>query len=308
MRIVLTGATGLIGSRFEELMFENHEIVPLSSSGGVNITDKDSVEEFFSGKDFDVLIHLAGKTDVDGCEFDKGEDLQMLGVSEEEVENINISTLDKAKFINKTTAVAVNSIGTANLYEVAKARGKKFVYISSDFVFSGDEEFYTEQSHPKPVNWYGTSKYLGEKLIDVDSDLIVRLSFPYGYRSPVKKDLVWRLTDLMQEREEVSLISDQVITPTFIDDIVKGLETLLLSQQTGIYHLTGSSYISPFEIGQKIKEVFHINCRIVESSLESVYEGKARRPFQSRMKNDKLYALGFKPKAFDEGLALISTA
>ena len=305
MRIILTGASGLIGSRFEELMFEKHEIIPLSSTNGIDITDKDSIENFLRDKEADVVIHLAAKTDVDGCETDKAEDLNALGISEGQAMQVKMDDIDASPWQGKSTAFAINSVGTKNLYNVAQLRGWKFVYISTDFVFSGNEDNYTEESEASPVDWYGMTKWLGEQVVNTGKDLNVRLSFPYGYQSPVKKDVVWKLHDFLGQKDEVSLISDQIITPTFIDDIVYGLEFLLQQKVFGIIHLTGSSSLSPFDIGTKIKETFGFSTTINESRLADVYAGKAARPFQSIMKNDKLRTLGFVPKTFDEGLALI---
>ncbi len=307
MKIILTGASGMIGSRFEELMFENHEIIPLSSEDGVDITDKESIAAFLEDKDADIMIHLAAKTDVDGCETDKSTDLGILNIEEKDIESLDIKSLKSDEWKGKKTAFAINAIGTKNLYEVAKEKGMKFVYISTDFIFSGNEDEYSEESAPNPVDWYGSTKYFGEKIVDISKDLIVRLSFPYGYLSPVKKDVVWKLYDFIKEREEVSLISDQTITPTFIDDIVEGLVFLLQKDAVGTLHLTGSSYLSPKEIGEKIKDAFGFNTIINESHLADVYNGKAERPFKSIMRNDRIKNLGFKPKTFDEGLELIGT-
>lgn len=305
MKILLTGATGLIGSRFEELLFEKHQIIPLSSSNGVDITDKDSITQFLADKSFDVVVHMAGKTNVDSCELDKPSDLQTLGVAESELMDLEMSTVDASIWKHSKSAVAINSIGTKNLYDVARSKGAKFIYISTDFVFSGNDGPYEEGSKPDPVDWYGMSKYLGEKVLDKTEDLVVRISFPYGYESPVKKDLVCRLYSLLSEKSEVSLVSDQIITPTFIDDVVMGLDFLINSQTTGVIHLTGGSSLSPEEIGLKIKEAFGLTTSIGKSSLKDVYAQKAPRPFQSVMKNDTLTSLGFKPKTFDEGLELI---
>lgn len=308
MKILLTGSTGLIGSRFEALMYEAHDIIPLVSSQGIDITDKDSVAGFLKDKDFDVVIHLAGKTDVDGCEMDKEEDLKTLNYREEEILDFDARDVNTVDWKGKKTAIAINTIGTKNLYDIAREYNKKFVYISSDFIFSGNEEFSSEETKPSPVNWYGTSKYLGEKIIDTSGDLIVRLSFPYGYANPVKKDLVWKLLDVLSLRDQVSLVADQIITPTFIDDIVHGLIFLLEKKSAGTFHLTGSSSLSPLQIGQKIKETFSLTTEIAESKLADVYAGKAPRPFHSIMKNDKLLHLGYQTKTFEEGLALLNSA
>lgn len=310
MKIILTGATGLIGSRFEELMFENHEIIPLSSKE-VMIQNADSVWSFFEGKDADIVVHLAAKTDVDGCEMDKlsdenriireiGSQARVWDMDWDDSHWYASSEPDAAN-----SAFAINFLGTRNLYKEAQARGMKFVYISTDFVFKGDGK-YDEESAPAPLNWYGMTKWYGEKLIDISKDLIVRLSFPYGYPSPVKPDFIQKLIGFLRDRDEVFLIEDQTITPTFIDDIVNGLDFLLQNNATGIYNLTGSSYEDPYHIGHMIDEKFKFNTKINPTTREQIYKGKAERPFQSIMENEKIVRLGFRPKTFDEGLALIA--
>ncbi len=305
MKIILTGATGLIGSRFEELLFEKHEIIPLSSSKGVDITDRESLDHFLKDKSYDAIVHLAAKTDVDGSELDREHDLTLLGIGEDELIDLDINSIDVEKWKGSKTAVGINAIGTKNLKNLAYEAGAKFIYISTDFVFSGKENENTEESKPSPVDWYGMSKYLGERTIDQSTDLITRISFPYGHLSPVKKDFVWRLHDLISSRDEVSLISDQIITPTFIDDVVMGIDFLLESDQKGVIHLAGSSYHTPKEIAEMIKQQFGLSTTIGESKLADVYAGKAPRPFHSIMKNDKLKTLGFIPKTFSQGLELI---
>ena len=302
MKIILTGSTGLIGSRFEELMLENHEIIPMPTQ--VDITDPVAVSNFFNEQGADVLIHFAGKTDVDLCEDDKNYDLGVLNIGEKDIVNFDVSKISVNDWVGGKSAFAVNVVGTVNLYNNAKEKGIKFVYISSDFVFSGYGE-YDENSIPSPINWYGMTKYLGEKVIDLEIDLVVRLSFPYGYKSSVKKDFVWKIHDLLQSRDEVSLVSDQIITPTFIDDIVMGLDFILSKNVTGKFHLSGGDSFSPKEMGNIIKDTFGLDCKINEITLEKLYEGKAPRPFKSILNNARLVELGFHPKSFDEGLDLV---
>ncbi len=302
MKIILTGASGLIGSRFKDLLQEKHEIIPLSSA---DITIVDTVSHFFSDKNADVVVHLAAKTDVDGCELDRKKDEEIIQKNigqQTEVEKMNWGFSD---LLGNKSAFAVNFYGTKLVYDAAKERGMRFIYISTDFVFEGKDK-YDEASKPNPINWYGMTKYYGERLIDNLDDLTVRLSFPYGYKNIVRKDFVWKLIDLLGKQEEVSLIEDETITPTLIDDIVYGLEFLLLKEATGIYNLTGSSFEDPYEIGKKIKNKFSLQTKINPTTRDKIYAGKAPRPFQSIMKNAKIKNLGFEPKTFDEGLDLIS--
>jgi dTDP-4-dehydrorhamnose reductase len=303
MKIILTGATGLIGSRFTELMKDKHTIIPLSSKD-VTITVTDSVDLFFEEKQADVVVHLAAKTDVDGCEKDKEEDQKLINKTiglQAEVEKMN---WDISDMFGNNSAFAINFYGTKNVYNAAKERGMKFVYISTDFVFPGEDK-YNENSEADPLNWYGMTKYYGERLIDTSDDLIVRLSFPYGYPNDIKPDFVQKIIGLLRDGGEVPLIEDETITPTFIDDIVYGLEFLLQKQANGIYHLTGASYEDPYEIGKKIMKQFSFSTLIKPITREEVYKGRAARPFQSIMENAKIVGLGFEPKSFDEGLALI---
>lgn len=302
MKTILTGASGLIGSRFEELMFEKHEIIPLKA----DITAKESIHTSLLGINADVMIHFAAKTDVDACEADKEED--QLCIKHEFGEQFAFEKMDwdDSKWIKKNSAFSVNFIGTRNLYEIAKEKGMKFVYISTDFVFNGTDK-YDEESKPEPINWYGMTKWYGERLINIENDLVVRLSFPYGYQSPVKPDFVQKLIGLLREKDEVGLIEDQTITPTFIDDIVNGLDFLLQKDAGGIYHLSGSSYENPYGMGKKICSALGLKTKINATTRDKIYVGKAPRPFKSVLINDKLTSLGFKTKTFDEGLSLITS-
>lgn len=306
MKIVLTGATGLIGSRFEELMSENYEIIPLSTSQGVDLTNKESIKQFLNNQYFDLVLHLAAKTNVDGCEEDKYKDMNGLKVSNQDLLDLDIYSVNSDKFISTNSAFAVNAIGTRNIYEYAKEKKSRFVYISTDFVFKGEGE-YDEGSSPDPINWYGMTKWYGEKVIKGTEDLIVRISFPYGYPSPVKKDFLQRLIDLLKQKDKVLLIEDQIITPTFIDDIIFGLDLLISKNASGIYHIAGSSSESPLDIGVMIKEAFKLSTAIESTSRNKVYAGKAARPFKSIMLNDKIRGLGFTPKSFIEGFTLVKS-
>ncbi len=304
MKIILTGASGLIGSRFHKLTQDRHEIIPLTSKD-VTITVIDSVDLFFSNQEADVVIHMAAKTDVDKCEKDKKKDQEIIKKNiggQFEVEKMRWSIGD---LFGRESAFAVNFYGTKNIYDAAKEKRMKFVYISTDFVFGGKDK-YDENSKPSPLNWYGMTKYFGERIIDTSEDLIVRISFPYGYKNPLKKDFFWTLFELLNNKKEVDLIEDETFTPTFIDDIVFGIEFLLSKNASGVFHLTGSSFEDPYKIGMRIKDKFRLTTKINPTTRDKIYKQRATRPFQSIMKNDKIKHLGFEPKAFSEGFDLIT--
>lgn len=309
MKIAVTGTTGLIGTRFVELLNDTFEITQLTISNGVDITDKDSFAEKLKTDLPDFIVHLAAKTDVDGCETDKAEDMHKLKNEESLVGDIlDFSRLNSNNWNGQSSAFAINVFGTKNIAEIAAEMNIPLLYVSTDFVFFGDQEYYDEESSPKPVNWYGMTKYWGEEIVRSKNskNIIVRLSFPYGYKSQVKKDFVWMLVGLLEKGEKLSLVNDQIVTPTFIDDAVLGIKFLIEKKESGIFHVTGDSFESPYDAGVLVAKSFGYDSNNFNKiSNEEYYKGRARRPFHVRMKNDKLAKLGFNTKTFQEGLRLI---
>ncbi|MBI4999596.1 NAD(P)-dependent oxidoreductase, partial [Candidatus Gottesmanbacteria bacterium] len=227
-----------------------------------------------------VILHLAAKTDVDGCEKDK-----LLGKNGD--------------------AWRINVEGTKNIVEGAKKSGKNIIYISTDFVFDGTKEFYNENDEPNPINWYGATKYEGEKVVK-DSGipyLICRLAFPYRANFEKKKDFVRGILARLKNGEKIAMVTDEIITPTFIDDIAYALDVLIKNDARGTYHLVGSSSHTPFEIAHLIAKIFGLDESLISSTTKETYfANRAPRPFSLVLKNDKLKKLGIKMSTFEEGL------
>ncbi len=307
MKIALTGSTGLVGSRFFDLLKSKYEIIPVSSSFNVDITEKNRLWDFLESKSPSAIVHLAAKTSVDACEDDRKEDIKKL--SKDKVydgSSINLENLDPEVWKKSTTAFGVNVVGTKNLADFAAKKDIKMFYVSTDFVFDGEQdEQYDEESLPCPVSWYGQTKFWGEKTINHNS-LITRISYPFGFRSKIKRDLIWTLVELLKTRETVSFVSDQIITPTFIDDVVHGLNFLMEKNATGLINLVGNNSLSPYEIGIALCREFNLRESKIElTTREKLYKGRAHRPFKVRLKNDKLRNLGFEMTDFFVSLSKI---
>lgn len=308
LKLAVSGVTGLVGSRFKTLLKDRFEIIPLSRTTGVNLLDKESVMDVLTKEKPDIILHLAAKTNVDECEDDKVEDLARIKNLNLVSENsIKFENLNYSDFKDSQSAFAVNTVGTNNLSEVAKSINAKFIYMSTDFVFSGKEEFYTEESIPSPLNWYGQTKFWGEEACRKIYDyLIVRPSYPYGYKTLVKNDFVWSIINLLKTKDEIFLICDYVITPSFIDDIIFGLEHLINIGAVGVYNLCGSDSKTSYEIGRIIAEDMGLDVsKIKKINGDDFYKNRARRPFKTIMKNAKLQNTGFKPKTFSEAFPLL---
>lgn len=268
-KIAVTGANGLVGSRFMELVKWGLEIIPISHSD-MDITNKDNVHSFLKDFDFDIFLHMAAYTNVDGAEKE----------------------FDVANTINET--------GTRNVFEVVKEKGKNFMLLSTDFVFEGQDVTYNEESATKAISAYGQSKLNSEHVVGKDG-MIVRIAYPYRAMFEKKKDFFRTLKGLMEQEKTLTMIQDSLITPTFIDDIAFGLRNLIEDFKPEIYHLVGSDSLSPYEAGKLIAKSFGLDENLVQpTDYKTFFAGKAQRPQYSRIVGTKDFGYTF--KTFEEGL------
>lgn len=287
-KILGTGLTGLVGSRIVELLSDQYEFENLSYENGIDITNKDQVEKIVVDSPAGVVLHLAAKTDVDGCEKDKP-----LGINGD--------------------AWKINVEGTRNLVEACEKSGKKIIYISTDFVFDGKNPpvgGYSEEDLPKPINWYAKTKHEAEKLVQSSSmpSLICRIAFPYRANFVGKKDFVAAIRAKLENKEKIAVVEDELVTPTFIDDLASAIEMLIKNNCTGVYHLVGSSFHTPVKAAEMVADTFALDKNLIEKiTRKEYYEGRAPRAFSLKLKNDKLTKLGLKMLTFEEGLEKIKS-
>ncbi|HSW96203.1 MAG TPA: SDR family oxidoreductase [Candidatus Saccharimonadales bacterium] len=281
-KLLITGGNGLVGSRIIELLSPSYNFDIVTRTAGTDITDKDAVQSKIINSEATTIIHLAAKTDVDGCEKEKE-----LG-KESEAWKINVE-------------------GTRNVVDAAIAAKKKIIYISTDFVFDGQDtpqNGYTEEDKPNPMNWYAQTKYEGEKLVQeaVIPWIITRIAYPYR-ASFEKKDFVRVFKSLLEQGKELSLITDHFVNATFIDDIAFALDSLISQNQSGIYHVTGNQTLSPYEEGVLVAKIFELDQSLIrKTSRAEFFKDRAIRPFNLKMNNAKIDKLEIKMKSFEEGL------
>lgn len=282
MNIVGTGLSGLVGSRIVELLKDRYTFEDVSYDTGVDITDRASLTKAIQASSANIVFHLAAKANVDACEEDKS----------------------KGKMGD---AWKINVEGTRNVVDACNATGKKIIYISTDFVFDGEKESengYVEDDAPHPINWYSVTKYEGEKIVQQAKTpwIIARLAYPYRYSFP-RNDFVRALLAKLQAGEEVAAINDHIMTPTFIDDFAHALAALLDKEQTGIFHVVGSEFITPYNAAVSIAKEFNLDQTLIQKTTRNEYfKRRAQRPFRLAISNDKIKQLGVNMKGFIEGI------
>lgn len=277
-----TGLSGLVGTRIQQLLSNTYDFEDLSFDTGVDITDYGAVEKKILASSSNWVLHLAAKADVDGCEADKPSG-------------------------TAGAAWKINVGGTENIVKAAKKSGKKVLYISTDFVFDGTQPFYSETDTPHPLNWYGQTKCEGEERVLVDNiNIVVRIAYPYQAVNLVKKDFLHQIAQRLQKGDQIAALSDHWYTPTFVDDIALALQRLIEKNASGIYHVVGSSHLTPYQAAQEVARTFgYKEGLVVATTINEYYKNRASRPYKLQLKNDKIASLGIVMSSFSQGLARI---
>ena len=222
MRIVITGAEGQLGKSLQDVLI-GHEILPVDLPEH-DITRLDIITTIAAFQP-DVVIHAGALTDVDACELDPD------------------------------SAYRVNALGTRNVAVACQRCDAPMVYISTDYVFDGAKgEPYLEFEEPSPINVYGRSKLAGERLVrDLLSRFyIVRTAWLYAQGG---NNFVAKILSLARERDELSVVTTEVGSPTYAPDLAEAIVRLIEYPLYGIYHLVNEGSCSRYEFASKILEL-----------------------------------------------------
>jgi len=277
--ILGTGLSGLVGTRIVELN-PNINFTDLSLDTGFDILKPEILEPAFASFTGNIVLHLAAFTDTNAAWDQKGD--------------------------KNGLCYQLNVIGTQNIVNLCQKYGKYLIHISTDYVFDGSKVgVYTEADIPNPLDWYAETKYLAEKLIP-NNFTIIRIASPYRAKFDTKIDLVRKIINKLKNNETCKLFTDQITTPTFIDDIAIGMAKVFDNPKSGIYHLVGSSSQSVFEMGKLIAQTFNFDQSLVEpSSLADYLKTENARPYAPNLalSNQKFIRdFNFTPMTLSAGL------
>lgn len=307
LKILATGLSGMVGSTINDVLKDNVVFDDLT----VDITDAKEVTEYITNSDSPYVLHLAAKANPDDCEKDKEEISRIPFENRNGKDLVNVEKIEVDTWKGSPSAFAVNVVGTINIVKACQKTGKKLVYISTDYVFSGrTKDVYTESSIPEPVNYYGMTKYWGEIAVQhiLPESIIMRIAVPYGALTTTRPDVVARIRQLLQSNEKVQAVEDQVTTPTLIENIAQSLMFLLTKDVHGIFHVVGSQTLSPLELALAIADIFNYDKHLIMSMpFSTYYINRAPRPQYLTISNKKLKNLGYTPLSFKEGLIKLKT-
>ena len=260
--ILVTGAAGQLGTDVvSELKRRGTEHIGIDVAE-LDITDSAAVVQLLTNYKPSCIIHCAAYTAVDKAE-------------------------DEPDICNK-----INITGTENIILACVDVGAKMMYISTDYVFDGSGDTPFETDAPKnALSVYGRSKSIGEDLTiqNLDRYYIVRISGVFGkYGNNIAKTF----QRLSIEREELSVVNDQIGSPTYTADLAVLLCDIILSDKYGIYHATNEGHCSWAQFAEEVVRITGNKCKINPIPSEQ-YPTKARRPKNWRLSKQSLDDSGF---------------
>lgn len=263
MKVLVTGYKGQLGFDVVKCL-ESRSIECIGTDRSeFDITNGIQTERFIKGYAPDIVVHCSAYTAVDRAE--------------DETE----------------ACYAVNVEGTRNIAKVCRDINAKMVYISTDYVFPGmGEKFYETDDRKAPLSQYGKTKLQGEEAVQslLHKYFIVRISWVFGKNG---NNFVKTMLRLGKEKEKVSVVSDQIGSPTYTKDLAELICDMIATDKYGIYHVTNEGTCSFAEFAEEIfKEA---GCTTAVQHIKtSEYPAKAERPLNSRLSKASLDYNGFK--------------
>ena len=284
MKVLVTGVGGQLGyDVVNELSKRGYETIGSDIKGyndltnkpncryvQLDITDREQVREIILSYEPDAIIHCAAWTNVDEAELSD----------------------------NKEIVRKINVDGTKNLVWGCEGTDRKFIYISTDYVFDGQgtQPWKPDDKNYNPQNFYGFTKLDGEKEVfsHLNRYFIVRIAWVFGLNG---KNFIKTMLSLADRGyKELKVVNDQIGTPTYTYDLARLLVDMIETDKFGYYHATNEGgYISWADFAEEIFKQANIDVKVNRVTTAEYGISIAKRPFNSRLDKSKLVEKGFKP-------------
>jgi dTDP-4-dehydrorhamnose reductase len=287
-RILITGSNGMLGQRAVQFYSSNKNIELLATSVeeksvvdsveyiSSDIKNRDSIKKVIHDYCPDFIVHTAAFTNVD--------------LSEKLRED----------------AWKINVKGVEYITEAARAIDAHIIHISTDYIFDGKNGPYDESAIPDPVGYYGRTKLASENTLKISGTFftILRTNVLYGIALNSRPDFVRWVINSLSKNENIRIVKDQINNPTFIDDLVQGINKIIEFRKTGVYNIGGKEFLSRYDFTNRIAEYFNLSKKLISPITTDELKQPARRPLKSGLLILKAETeLGYKPHTITESLA-----
>lgn len=292
--VLITGANGLLGQKLVELLVQESTVDLIATAKGENrlpnvhgyryvsldITNADEINTVFDTYQPQVVIHTAAMTNVDTCETDQ------------------------------TGCELLNVTAVTYLIDACQKHNTFLCHLSTDFIFDGADGPYTEEAIPNPISVYGGSKLRAEKLIEASSIrwAIARTVLVFGIVSDMSRtNIILWVKKSLEEGKQINVVTDQFRTPTLAEDLAIGCWLISQKEAQGIFNISGSDFLTPYEMAIKTAHFYGLPTDLIKQADSSTFSQPAKRPPRTGFILEKARReLGYQPRTFDEGIALMS--
>jgi len=287
-RILITGSNGMLGQRAVQFYSSKENIELLATSVekksvvdsveyiSSDIKNRDSIKKVIHDYCPDFIVHTAAFTNVD--------------LSEKLRED----------------AWKINVKGVEYIAEAARAIDAHIIHISTDYIFDGKNGPYDENATPDPIGYYGRTKLASENTLKISGTFftILRTNVLYGIALNSRPDFVRWVINSLRNNETIRIVKDQINNPTFIDDLVQGINKIIEFRKTGVYNIGGKEFLSRYDFTNRIADYFNLSKKLITPITTDELKQPARRPLKSGLLILKAETeLGYKPHTITESLA-----
>jgi dTDP-4-dehydrorhamnose reductase len=297
-KILIIGASGLTGFKLTQLAVNDFEVYGTYNHRPVSLnqctfyqldkTEKNKTNRLIKKISPNVVVDCSALHNVDYCE------------------------------IHKEESWKINTESTKNIADLCKEINARMIFISTDYVYDGKDETYTEESPTNPLNYYGLCKLRAEEEITNTgiSYAIGRTSLVFGWnpgeilgkKSSSGKTMnfvIWALNKL-RNNENITIVSDQFSTPTFADNLAEFLLALAKSNKNGVFHTVGNQCINRYDFTLKIADTFELDRRLISQTTSDSFKQVAKRPMRCCLNSTKTqHNLKIKALSIEEALKLM---
>ena len=291
MKVLITGANGLLGQKLIALLDDKKEINFLATArrrvdalGSVpfqtlDITNREQTLSVINSFQPDVVIHTAAMTQVDQCETDR-----------EVCWDINVH-------------------GVENIVAACEQANAHLIHVSTDFIFDGTHGPLDELEKPNPISYYGLSKLEGEKAVQKSTGkwAILRTVLVYGVTPDMSRsNIVLWVKKSLEEGKTIKVVNDQWRTPTLAEDLAMGCYLAATKKATGIFNISGDEMMTPYDIALATADHFGLNASLIQKTDSTQFTQPAKRPPRTGFIIEKAkLELGYRPHSFREGLRIV---
>ena len=294
MKILVTGANGLLGQKLVALLQKDdnvfliatarNKLIPTLTRGEfhlMDITNPDEVDNVLMATHPDVIINTAAMTQVDECE------------------------------INHEACWKANVLSVENLIYACSKLNTHLIHLSTDFIFDGTYGPLDENAKPNPISYYGSSKLAAEGLLLKSSIswCIIRTVLVYGITEDMSRtNIVLWVKHSLEGKKNIRVVNDQWRTPTLAEDLAMGCYLAARKKAKGIFHISGKDFLNPYQIAIKTARYFHLDESFITETDSTAFTQPARRPPKTGFIIEKARVqLGYEPHSFEDGLAIIAS-